>query len=179
MNPRAERRHSPTQLWSLFEKSRESSRRGGSGAILASAVETLRAGLACFALAVAPLAVLAGCTSEPQPDETVTASQFRDVVVPAGLRLVDDAHQSHSVEAANWRLGHFVYAGTMRRDDAISYVRQRMPQHNWVLAGEQVIDDNTTILRFTRGHYAAEYKFIRQEGRLQMVVDYRTDYTTR
>lgn len=172
MNPRAERRHVPTQLWSLFAKLHESPRRGRSGAILAKVV-------ALAVLVGAPAMMLSGCASEPQPDETVTASQFKDVVVPDGLRLVDDAHQSHSVEAANWRLGHFVYAGTMRRDDAVNYVRQRMPQHNWVLAGEEAVDDNTTRLRFTRGHYAAEYKFVRFEGRLQMVVDYRTDYTTR
>lgn len=135
--------------------------------------------LALAVLVCAPFSLLSGCASEPQPDETVTASQFKDVVVPAGLRLVDDAHQSHSVEAANWRLGHFVYAGTMHRDDAVNYVRQRMPQHNWVLAGEGAIDENTTRLLFTRGHYAAEYKFVRIDGRLQMVVDYRTDYTTR
>lgn len=172
MNPRAERRQLPTRLWSLFEKSNESPIRCGSGAFLGKT-------LALAILAFAPCSLLSGCASEPQPDETVTASQFKDVVVPAGLRLVDDAHQSHSVEASSWRLGHFVYAGTMRRDDAVSYVRQRMPQHNWVLAGEEAIDENTTRLLFTRGHYAAEYKFHRLEGRLRMVVDYRTDYTTR
>ena len=125
------------------------------------------------------LLVFGGCESEPQPRETVTATQFQDVVVPAGLRLIDDSHQSHSVEAAGWRMGHFIYAGPLQRDEAISYVRQRMPQHSWELVADEVVDETTTRLRFVRGHYSAEYKFVRMDGRVQMVVDFQTDYTPR
>lgn len=122
----------------------------------------------------------AACAAEqPRESDGVTASQFKDVVVPAGLRLLDDTHQSHSVAAASWRLGHFVYAGATPRDDAANYVRQRMPQHNWEKIVDETIDENTTRLRFVRGHYAAEYRFIRQDGRTQMVVDYQTDYSRR
>lgn len=122
--------------------------------------------------------VLSGCASAPR-DEVVAATQFQDIVVPDGLRLIDDAHESASVEAASYRQGHFVYSGSTRREEAANYVRQRMPQHNWVLVADEAVDANTNRLRFVRGHYSAEYKFIRMDGRMQMVVDYQTDYSSR
>lgn len=131
------------------------------------------------ALAMLPLLQLVACASAPAANEAVNAGQFQDVVVPMGLRLVDDAHESYSLQAASWRDGHFLYAGAVRVDDAVSYVRQRMPQHNWALVAEEVVDPVTTRLRFVRGLYSAEYRFIRQDGRIQMVVDYKTDYTPR
>jgi len=129
---------------------------------------------------VAGVGLFGSCAAEqPRENDGVSSSQWKDVVVPTGLRLLDDAHESHSVEAASWRLGHFVYSGTVSREEAASYVRQRMPQHNWELVADERVDENTTRLRFLRGHYAAEYRFIRQDGRTQMVVDYQTDYSRR
>ena len=137
-----------------------------------------RSSLGCL-MAMLPLLQLAGCSSAPTANEAVNAGQFQDVVVPTGLRLVDEAHESHSVQAANWRLGHFLYTGSARAEDAANYVRQRMPQHGWELVADEVVDPVTTRLRFVRGLYSAEYRFIRQDGRIQMVVDYKTDYTPR
>lgn len=130
-------------------------------------------------VALLPLIPLGGCSSAPTSNESVQANQFQDVVVPAGLRLVDDAHESHSAQAASWRMGHFLYTGSVRSEEAVNYVRQRMPQHNWELVADEVVDTNTTRLRFVRGLYSAQYQFIRQDGRTQMVVDYQTDYTPR
>ena len=135
---------------------------------------------ALVAALVAGAGFLGSCSStQPREDDGVSASQFKDVVVPAGFRLLDDAHESHSIEAASWRLAHYVYTGTVPGEEATSYVRQRMPQHNWELVADEKVDENTTRLRFLRGHYAAEYRFIRQDGRTQMVVDYQTDYSRR
>jgi hypothetical protein len=112
-------------------------------------------------------------------DDGVSAVQFKDVVVPAGLSLRDTAHESHSIEEAGWRLGRFVYQGTTPIEDAVSYVRQRMPQHSWAIVGEQELDQAGRRLRFERGVYSASYTFERREGVTQMIVDYATDYTRR
>jgi len=103
--------------------------------------------------------------------------QFQDVVVPAGLRLIDGQRQSHSVEAASYRHAHYLYSGTVRPEEAIGYVRLRMPQHKWQLAAEEEVDENTVRLRFVRGQYSADYSFTYTGGVLQMVVDYKTDYS--
>lgn len=132
-----------------------------------------------FLASLVAIAALAACSGLPRGQDGVTAIQFRDVVVPAGLRLLDDAHQSHSVEAASFRQGRFVYMGTVHPADAAGYVRQRMPQHNWQLVSEENPDPNTTTLRYVRGYYAATYAFTRTDGRTQLVVDYDTDYSRR
>lgn len=143
-------------------------------------VRTRRSSHAARCLAgLAVLALAGGCAGGPESRESVSSTQFQDVVVPSGMRLIDDVHQSYSTVAASWRLGHFVYSGLLRSDEAASYVRQRMPQHNWQLAAEEAVDANTVKLRFVRAQYVAEYKFIHLEGRLQMVVDYSTDYPSR
>jgi len=139
---------------------------------------------AVHVVALVALVAVAGlfgscATEQPRESDGVSASQFKDVVVPAGLRLLDGAHESHSIEASGWREGHFLYTGTVPGEEAANYVRQRMPQHNWELVVDERVDENTTRLRFLRGHYAAEYRFIRQDGRTQMVVDYQTDYARR
>jgi len=137
-------------------------------------VPTLLASIAWFGACAGPL---------PPGEDGVTAVQFQDMVVPAGLRLIDDSHQSHSIEAASWRHGRFVYSGTVRLADAADYVRERMPQHNWTLVEDAVSggqpDSVTTTLRYQRGYYATEYTFSRAEGRTHLVVRYETDYTRR
>jgi hypothetical protein len=97
------------------------------------------------------------------------------------MQLLEDAHQSHSVEAASWRQGRFVYGGLVAPADAASYVRERMPLHNWELVKDETTETQpiTTTLRFVRGDYVAEYAFTRVEGRTQLVVDYDTNYTRR
>lgn len=124
-----------------------------------------------------------GACSGPLPrgQDGVTSVQFRDMVVPDGLLLIDDSHQSHSQEAASWRQGRFVYSGTVKPVEAAGYVRERMPLHNWSLIKDETSNGEpvTTTLRYERGYYSAEYKFSRIDGRTQLVVEYDTDYTRR
>ncbi|MCA8951396.1 MAG: hypothetical protein KDE27_17950 [Planctomycetes bacterium] len=135
-----------------------------------------RRGSACV-VAIAIAAMTGGCSGMPHGQDGVTAVQFPDMVVPAGLHLVDRAHESHSLEAASWRQGRFVYSGNVRAEDAAAYVRQQMPRHNWELVLDDAVDPNAAKLRYVRGYYAAEYSFSRVEGRTQLVVDYGTDYS--
>ena len=132
------------------------------------------------------LAILAsiggfGACSEtlPRGQDGVAAIQFRDMVVPSGLRLVDESHESHSVETPGWRYGQFLYSGLVGLDEAADYVRQQMPRHNWTLTRDETSKQPpiTTSLRFERGYYVVEYVFSRKDGRTQLVVDYDTDYT--
>jgi hypothetical protein len=110
----------------------------------------------------------------------VDSRQFQDVVVPAGFRLRDVAHESFSREEATWRYGRFVYAGSTKIDDASAYVQRRMPQHSWSMVREDVGEEDDDVrLRFERGIYSADYHFTRQDGTTHMVVDYSTDYSRR
>lgn len=132
--------------------------------------------LACLAL---PFAMTACQVPEHSNGDGVSATQFQDVVVPSGMRLIDGAHESASREVGGWRQGKFVYQGNTRLEDAVAYVRLRMPQHSWDAAGSENIDPEGCKLRFTRGIYSADYTFERREGVTQMVVDYSTDYSRR
>lgn len=134
------------------------------------------AALACLVLL---LGVAACRATENGGEDGVSAVQFQDVVVPSGLRLIDGSHESASREIAGWRQGRFVYQGDTRIEDAIAYVRQRMPQHNWEATGSENLEPPGCKLHFARGIYSAEYTFERREGVTQMVVDYRTDYSRR
>lgn len=134
---------------------------------------TVRPVLAACALA------LVGCQSDASGTFGVESRQFQDVVVPAGFRLSDRAHESYSREDASSRQGHFLYMGSMRIEEATAYVLQRMPQHSWRLIDEAKTEDDSVRLRFERGIYAADYVFRRDEGTTQMVVDYSTDYSRR
>ncbi len=133
------------------------------------------------AFAVTGLLLLAGgCeTSAKSAGDGVNATQFQDMVVPAGLRLRDRGHESYSRQEAGWRMGHFVYEGTTGIDEAMGYVRQRMPQHSWNMVADELAADQVARLRFERGIYSAEYTFQRREGSTQMVVVYQTDYSRR
>jgi hypothetical protein len=120
---------------------------------------------------------MAACAAPARvADLGVSSVQFHDVVVPDGLRLIDDAAQSYSREEAGWRHGRFVYAGATRVAEAAAYVRMRMPQHGWQLVADEAVDEATSRVRFARGHYVTEYMFVQNEGSTQMMVDYRTDY---
>lgn len=136
----------------------------------------LGAALVCLVL---PFSTAACRATEGGGEDGVSAVQFQDVVVPSGLRLIDGSHESASREVAGWRQGRFVYQGDTRIEDAIAYVRQRMPQHNWEVTGSVNLEPPGCRLQFARGIYSAEYTFERREGVTQMVVDYRTDYSRR
>ena len=113
----------------------------------------------------------------------VTAAQFQDVVVPSGFKLRDAGHESYSREEAGWRQAHLVYQGTAKIEEAMGYVRQRMPQHSWTAlpeeAAKEASNESGVRLRFERGVYSANYTFVQREGSTQMVVDYTTDYARR
>jgi hypothetical protein len=107
----------------------------------------------------------------------VSAVQFQDVVVPSGFQLRETGHESYAREEAGWRQAHLVYHGSIKLEDAMGYVRQRMPQHNWTSLTEEALPDSGVRLRFERGIYSADYTFSSsREGATQMIVDYKTDY---
>jgi hypothetical protein len=124
------------------------------------------------------LALVACGASDPARTYGVSAVQFQDVVVPDGLRLVDDAHRSYSREESSWRQAHFEYIGQVDLSLSASYVRERMPQHSWAKVKDESGETSTHLL-FERGIYLADYTFTRAEGATIMVVDYTTDYTRR
>ena len=131
-------------------------------------------------LAVLAAGLFGACQSpDPSGEHGVNAAQFSDVVVPSGLELRDDAHESHSRDDAGHRQAHYVYTGQTRIEDAIAYVRGRMPQHSWTMVSEDKSDDAGVRLRFERGIYRADYSFTRSEGATVMIVDYSTDYSRR
>lgn len=128
---------------------------------------------------LAALFGFAACeSSSPNDGLGVASGQFKDVVVPTGLKLQDAAHQSYSREESGWRHGQFVYAGNTELEEAMGYVRQRMPQHNWTIVADEIKEDRA-LMRFERGIYTAEYSFQHRNGSTEMVVAYRTDYTRR
>lgn len=125
------------------------------------------------------LALGGACQNPDSAALGVRAVQFQDVVVPTGMRLRDRANESYSREEASWRMAHLVYAGQTTMEEALSYVRQRMPQHSWRLAGEETTAEASVKLRFERSIYRADYLFTRADGATVMVVDYTTDYSRR
>ena len=133
----------------------------------------LTAFLACCCL------VPSACQTGPNGPSEVDSRQFRDVVVPAGFRLVDRRHESFSGEIATWRLGHYKYSGSSQVDEATAYVKLRMPHHSWQMISNEPVDDTGVRLRFERGIYSADYVFSRRDGMTEMVVDYTTDYSRR
>lgn len=128
---------------------------------------------AAFAL-VCAVACAAPETGDGESGDGVTARQFRDVVVPDGLRLIDDEHQSYSRKNGAWRRGHFVYRGNTSVAEAAAYVLQRMPQHDWQEQANESSQPNRRRLAFARGIYRTEYQLVREYGRTEMIVDYIT-----
>ena len=131
---------------------------------------------------LAPIAWFGACTGPASQDgDGVNSVQFRDMVIPSGLRLIDAAHESHSAATGQWRHGRFVYGGLVEPDEAAAYVRQQMPRHNWELVKDETTSKHprTTTMRYVRGQYVAEYVIARIDGRTQMVIEYDTDYTRR
>src|SRR5262245_32073099 len=81
----------------------------------------------------------------------VSAVQFQDVVVPSGFKLRDAGHESYAREEAGWRQAHLVYHGSIKIEDAMGYVRQRMPQYNWTTLTEEALPTSGVRLRFEGG----------------------------
>ena len=121
---------------------------------------------------------MVACAAHPEGDG-VTAVQFKDVVVPDGLRLKTAGNASYSREEAGWRHGRFEYVGQADVQTAANYVRERMPQHSWTKVRDEVAAETGIRIRFERGIYAADYSIARSDGTTVMVVDYTTDYARR
>ncbi|MGE3173323.1 MAG: hypothetical protein AB7O97_11915 [Planctomycetota bacterium] len=134
-------------------------------------------------LLLAPVLVLLGACQSLEPDTDadtgVSAVQFQDLVVPAGMSMIDRYHESHSREDAGWRYGHFEYLGAPQLDEACAHLLSRMPQHNWQLAADEATDASSRRLRFERGRYVVDYNLTRIDGVTRMVVDYRTEIENR
>lgn len=129
---------------------------------------------ACFALLL-----VAGCQGRPfgagpEPDYGVASTQYGDIPVPDGMKLLNHPSTAHSGEAGDWRYGDFIYQGSPSLDDASRYMVLRMPQHSWKLVSEDVPTPNSRVLRFERGIYAAECRFVRESATTRMEVKYRT-----
>ncbi len=128
-------------------------------------------------LTLAALLILGSCASTEgtgDGDRGVSAVQFQDVVVPDGMKLLDQFHESHSRETGGWRFGHFEYIGSPPVQDACAHLLLRMPQHLWRLATDESPTDSTRKLRFERGRYVADYMLQRIDGVTHMVIDYQT-----
>lgn len=121
--------------------------------------------------------VITGCElfeGEPKTNHGVSNAQFSDIPVPAGMKLLDHQNQSHSVQAGDYRFGEFVYTGSIPLHDASSYMMQRMPQHNWKLVADEVPTPESRMLRFERGNYVAECRFLRESATTRMDVKVTT-----
>lgn len=132
-----------------------------------------RIGCACSILL---LATLSGCVTDTGAPSRVAADQFKDLIVPSGLSLQQSRHESYSEQVGSWRVGHYVYRGSLRAQDAIAYVQQRAPQHGWKAEPPVALDDDNTSLRLVRPPHRIDYTFTRIGGYLQVIADYRTEY---
>lgn len=120
---------------------------------------------------------LAACESteiQHSGDLGTSAVQFQDVVVPAGLKLVERFVESHSREAAGWRYGHFEYVGQTQIKEACDHLLDRMPQHSWQVTSDDASNPQVRHIQFKRGAYVVDYRLERIHGETHMVVDYDT-----
>jgi len=125
------------------------------------------------------LALLTGCESSGGSGELgVTAAQFPDVVVPAGMKLRDRANESYSRDDGGHRMAHLVYSGQAQVVDIEAYLRGRMPSHNWQLVSETKVEEGI-VMKFERSIYSVQYSVARSDGATTMIVDYATDYSRR
>ena len=110
----------------------------------------------------------------PSGDLGISAVQFQDLAIPAGMKLVERFHESHSREAAGWRYGHFEYVGQTTVPEACNYLLERMPQHRWEPTADEAVEASSRRLQFKRGAYVVDYRFERIDGETHLVIDYDT-----
>jgi hypothetical protein len=92
----------------------------------------------------------------------VSAAQFQDIPVPAGFRIVDRHHESHSLALGqDYRFGLYRYLGSDAVDTAVSYVLERMPQHAWTLTEREGQGTDAQRRVFERLDDRAEYRIRR------------------
>ena len=105
----------------------------------------------------------------------VSAAQFSDIPVPAGFRIVDAHHESHSLAlGSSYRFGVYRYLGNTPVETSVTYVLERMPQHAWTLVERHGQGTDAQRMVFQREDYRAEYRIHRQESRTLIDVDVRT-----
>lgn len=120
--------------------------------------------------------VAGACTPANMIDRRiqVSASQFQDIPVPVGFRLVDSRHQSHSLALGPYRYGVFRYVGNTPVGTSVSYVIERMPQHAWTLVERTGQGTDAERLLFERDDYKTEYRVFRQDSSTHIEVDLST-----
>ena len=113
----------------------------------------------------ATTALVAGCATPPEGASTdgVSALQFSDIPVPAGLKLRDRRHASDSVQVGQYRYANYVYSGGVPVAEVSAYLRERMPQHSWELTAEETDAEGNERLSFQRGKYTADCRMARDE----------------
>ncbi|MHC5062747.1 MAG: hypothetical protein ACYTG5_02090 [Planctomycetota bacterium] len=102
-------------------------------------------------------ALLGSCATEtgeiPVADSGVSAIQFADIPVPAGMRLREGRHDSRSFQAGDFRYGDVRYMGMVPVDAAVSYMSERMKLNRWEQAGPIENIAGKQHLRFVRYPY--------------------------
>lgn len=121
--------------------------------------------------------IASACTPVSMIDRKieVSAAQFQDIPVPAGFRIIDGRHESHSLALGQgYRFGVYRYMGSSPVEATVSYVLERMPQHAWSLTERDGQGTDAQRMVFQREDYRAEYKIRRQESRTLLDVDVLT-----
>ncbi len=102
-------------------------------------------------------ALLGACATQPgelsEADSGVSAIQFADIPVPAGMRLREGRHDSHSFQAGDFRYGDFRYMGMVPVQAAVSYMGERMKLNRWAQSEPTEIIAGKQHMRFTRYPY--------------------------
>ena len=127
-------------------------------------------------LAIASL--LAACLAPGQGSGTTlgrgaSAGQFKDIPVPAGMRL--HADDSHSTEAGEFRYGDFHYTGRVSQQEIAGYMTRRMAGHGWTLAAPADFDADRVELEFERRPYRTTCSVWHDGYRTHLEIKIRTE----
>lgn len=121
--------------------------------------------------------LLAGCVgpvASVEDSSGVTAVQFADVPVPAGMRLIA-GHESHSFQVGDFRHGDFHYSGSVPRADVASYMTRRMALHGWSQVGEAPPDAGILDLKFARHPHTARCEIWQESSVTHLRIAVRTE----
>lgn len=105
----------------------------------------------------------------------VSANQFSDIPVPAGMKLRERWHKSNSVAVGDFRRADLLYEGSLTIMAASSYMRERMPQHSWALEMRETREKGREELRFRRGSHVVTCSIRREKLITTMTVNLRTE----
>lgn len=124
-----------------------------------------------FAICLVVTLTMTGCASTGNdgavgsPDSIhFTATQFDDIPVPYGYRMMERLNESLVYERQDMRIGRTKYRG--RREslsDVNSFYREHMEEHHgWTFAGESV-DAGNTVLSFAKRPYKCDVTIYQNE----------------